>query len=97
METAGTLLRESHASLRDDYEVSIGELDLLVELADAAGAYGARMIGGGFGGAILALVEAAHAGDVERSVVGEYQARSGRNGRAHTVVASAGAYAGAAR
>ena len=97
LRTAGTLLRESHASLRDDYEVSIGELDLLVELADAAGAYGARMIGGGFGGAILALVEAAHAGDVERSVVGEYQARSGRNGRAHTVVASAGAYAGAAR
>ena len=92
-----TLLRASHASLRDDYEVSIGELDLLVELADAAGAYGARMIGGGFGGAILALVEAAQAGDVERSVVAEYQARSGRTGRAHTVVASAGAYAGAAR
>ena len=94
--TAGTLLRASHASLRDDYEVSIGELDLLVELADSAGAYGARMIGGGFGGAILALVEAAQAGDVERAVVAEYQARSGRTGRSHTVVASAGASTDAA-
>jgi galactokinase len=96
LETAGRLLFASHASLRDDYEVSIGELDLLVELADAAGAYGARMTGGGFGGAILALVEAAQAGDVERAVMAEYQARSGRTGRSHTVVASAGAYTDAA-
>ena len=47
---AGVLLRESHASLRDDYEVSIPELDLLVEVALEAGALGARLLGGGFGG-----------------------------------------------
>ena len=52
--TAGRLLRESHASLRDDYEVSIPELDLLVELAIDAGALGARLLGGGFGGSVLA-------------------------------------------
>jgi len=52
----GRLFAESHASLRDDYEVSVAELDLLVELAGEAGAVAARMTGGGFGGAILALV-----------------------------------------
>ena len=53
------LLGESHASLRDDYEVSIPELDLLVELADRAGALGARLLGGGFGGSVLVLTHAA--------------------------------------
>ena len=58
---AGRLLLESHASLRDDYEVSVPELDALVERATAAGALGARLVGGGFGGSILALADAAHA------------------------------------
>ena len=53
----GALLLASHASLRDDYEVSIPEIDLLVELAEDAGAYGARLLGGGFGGSILALTD----------------------------------------
>ncbi len=53
----GRLLAEGHASLRDDYEASTAELDLLVELAGEAGAVAARMTGGGFGGAIVALVE----------------------------------------
>ena len=53
--TAGRLLGESHVSLRDDYEVSIPELDLLVELAEAAGAHGARLLGAGFGGSVLVL------------------------------------------
>lgn len=52
----GPLLSASHRSLRDDYEVSCAELDLAVESASAAGALGARMIGGGFGGSALALV-----------------------------------------
>jgi galactokinase len=52
---AGQLLLQSHASLRDDYEVSTPELDQLVDRACAAGAYGARLVGGGFGGSILAL------------------------------------------
>ncbi|MBT0994452.1 galactokinase [Cellulomonas sp. DKR-3] len=53
----GPLLDASHASLRDDYEVSCLELDVAVEAARAAGALGARMTGGGFGGSAIALVE----------------------------------------
>lgn len=60
--TAGRLLLESHASLRDDYEVSTPELDALVERAVAAGALGARLVGGGFGGSVLALAEASGGG-----------------------------------
>jgi galactokinase len=51
----GDLLNASHRSLRDDYEVSTPELDRLVELATTAGALGARLVGGGFGGSIIAL------------------------------------------
>ena len=54
----GRLLDDSHASLRDDFEVSCPELDLAVAAARAAGALGARMTGGGFGGSALALVRA---------------------------------------
>jgi galactokinase len=52
----GPLLDASHASLRDDYEVSAVELDVVVAAATAAGALGARMVGGGFGGSAIALV-----------------------------------------
>ena len=51
----GGLLYASHASMRDDFEISVPELDLAVETARAAGAIGARMTGGGFGGAAIAL------------------------------------------
>lgn len=61
---AGPLLTRGHASLRDDYEVSCPELDLAVATANAAGAYGSRMTGGGFGGSALALIDA----DAERTV-----------------------------
>jgi galactokinase len=54
----GALFLASHASLRDDYEVSAPELDLVVEVAMAQGALGARMTGGGFGGSALSLVAA---------------------------------------
>ncbi|RZK26567.1 MAG: galactokinase, partial [Hymenobacter sp.] len=57
----GQLLYASHAGLRDDYAVSCPELDKLVALAtDQPGVLGARMMGGGFGGCTLNLVEAAH-------------------------------------
>jgi galactokinase len=88
---AGALLLASHASLRDDYEVSVDELDLLVELARAAGAYGARLLGGGFGGSVLALVETAQAERVSQSVIDEYRSRTGRDGRAMIAHASDGA------
>ena len=53
--TLGELLCASHRSLREDYEVSTPELDRLVELAAAAGAIGSRLVGGGFGGSVIAL------------------------------------------
>jgi galactokinase len=89
--TAGQLLTASHASLRDDYEVSIAELDLLVALAESAGAYGARLLGAGFGGSVLVLTDDERAGDVAETLVCDYRARTGREGRALTVHASAGA------
>ena len=58
VEEVGDLMDASHASLRDDYEVSCRELDVAVEAARAAGALGARMTGGGFGGSAIALVRA---------------------------------------
>ena len=65
----GDLLTASHVSLRDDYEVSSVELDSAVDAALGAGALGARMTGGGFGGSAIALVEAAAAAKVEAAVV----------------------------
>jgi galactokinase len=53
----GPLLTASHASLRDDYRVTVDELDVAAETALAAGAYGARMTGGGFGGSVIALLD----------------------------------------
>lgn len=55
----GQLLLESHASMRDDFEISIEELDTAVEVAMSVGAIGSRMTGGGFGGAAIAIIEQA--------------------------------------
>ncbi len=60
----GALLDDSHASMRDDFEISCPELDLAVETARHAGALGARMTGGGFGGSAIALTPV----DAERAV-----------------------------
>ena len=56
MVTFGKLLDASHVSMRDDFEISVPELDVAVEAALEAGALGARMTGGGFGGAAIALI-----------------------------------------
>ena len=64
----GRLLLESHASLRDDFEVSTPELDALVDAFVAAGALGARLTGAGFGGSVIALVPAARLDAVLASV-----------------------------
>jgi galactokinase len=71
----GPLLTASHASMRDDFEITVAETDTAVDTALAAGAYGARMTGGGFGGCVLALVPAASADPVERAVTRRYAAR----------------------
>ncbi len=70
----GPLLTASHASLRDDYEVSCAELDLTAATAEAAGALGARMIGGGFGGSVLALADLADAERITDAVSSTYAA-----------------------
>jgi galactokinase len=69
----GDLMAHSHRSLRDDYEVSCAELDLMVALAlKLEGLHGARMTGGGFGGCTVNLVEAAHAGRFARDIAEAY-------------------------
>ena len=75
----GELLLASHASLRDDYEVSIPELDLLVELARMEpDARGARLTGGGFGGSIVIVVRAGAGASVGARVACGYRERTGR-------------------
>jgi galactokinase len=91
LEAAGRLMTASHASLRDDYEVSISELDRLVELALAAGAYGARLLGGGFGGSVIALVDADTADEIAGTVTERYRANGNVDGAALIIRPSAGA------
>lgn len=75
----GRLMSDSHRSLRDDYEVSAKELDLLVEIALAQpGVIGARMTGGGFGGCTINLVESSAVAAFQQNVAGSYFARTGR-------------------
>jgi len=76
----GALFHEGHASLRDDYEVSTPELDLLVELACDHGALAARMTGGGFGGSVVALADAGEAEALSAAVTAAYVTRTGRDG-----------------
>jgi galactokinase len=71
----GELLTEAHLSLRDDFEVSWPEADVTVETVLAAGAYGARMIGGGFGGSVLALVPAERAAAARTEISAVFAAR----------------------
>ncbi len=72
----GFLLTQAHASLRDDFEVSWPEADAAVEAALAAGALGARMMGGGFGGSVLALVPQRAGGPVRAAVSEAFARRS---------------------
>jgi galactokinase len=66
-------MNASHASLRDDFDVSCAELDTMAAIARAQnGIYGARMMGGGFGGSIVALVDAARASSVADRIRCEY-------------------------
>ena len=81
-ETVGRLMLQSHASLRDDYEVSCPELDLLVGLAASpgpgGGVIGSRMTGGGFGGCTVSLVRLGALGRVMEHVAEGYVRGTGR-------------------
>ncbi len=81
----------SHESLRVDYEVSCAELDVVVELALAHGALGARMTGGGFGGSAVVLVPTDAVDEVADAVADGYADRGWRAPAALTALPSAGA------
>lgn len=87
----GPLLAASHASMRDDFEISVRELDTAVEASVAAGAIGARMTGGGFGGAAIALVPRELVGTVTDAVTAAFAASGFTAPHVFTVVPSAGA------
>jgi galactokinase len=87
----GPLLTASHRSMRDDFEITVPEVDVAVEAALAAGAYGARMTGGGFGGCVLALVDAPAVDDVAEAVAGAYAQRGFTAPRWFPAVPGAGA------
>ena len=75
IDKAGDLFNASHDSLRDDYQVTVPELDTAVNVARAHGAYGARMTGGGFGGSIIALVDKGHGQEIAQLIADEFEAQ----------------------
>jgi len=82
----GRLLNESHASLRDLYEVSCPELDALAASAQqTAGVVGARMMGGGFGGCIIAIVETGQVDGFKRDIARAYQRKFGYEAQIYEV------------
>jgi galactokinase len=87
----GPILTAGHASLRDDFRVSCPETDLAVEAAVAAGALGARMTGGGFGGSVVALVEAVRVAGVSEAVETAFRSAGFAAPVTFTAVPSAGA------
>ena len=87
----GELLDASHMSMRDDFEISVPELDLAVETAQANGAIGARMTGGGFGGAAIALVASDGLSRVQVAIDGAFAENGYAQPTMFTVSASEGA------
>lgn len=88
----GELMAESHRSLRDDYEVSCAELNIMVELAGSVeGVYGARMTGGGFGGSTINLVKTEGVTEFKKSVATGYREATGITPEILICAASAGA------
>ena len=89
----GRRMGESHAGLRDDYEVSSAELDLLVEAASRVpGVLGARMMGAGFGGCTISLVEAGAVSEFEARVSRDYEAAAGKAPKIHVIKIEAGTH-----
>ena len=91
--TLGNLINQSHASLRDDYAVSCPELDVAVAASLAAGAMGARMVGGGFGGSAIALIKAEDVADTRDAVTKAFETHGFKRPRFFTSLPSAGASA----
>jgi len=89
----GALMDASHVSMRDDFEISVPQLDAVVETAQAAGAIGARMTGGGFGGCAIALLPADEADALAADVLQVFAERGWHEPVPFTVVPSDGARA----
>jgi galactokinase len=87
----GRLMYASHASMRDDYEISTQELDAFVELAEEAGALGARLTGAGFGGCAIALVQNGETEALARDVLRVFAERSFEEPAFYEFVPAAGA------
>ncbi|MRH88003.1 galactokinase [Nocardia sp. SYP-A9097] len=88
----GPVLTAGHASLRDDFEVSAPRLDTAAAAALVAGAYGARMVGGGFGGSVIALVDTERAANVVFTVRDAFARRRFDTPRSFEVTPAAGAH-----
>jgi galactokinase len=89
----GKLMKESHESLRDDYEVSSRELDLMVEIALAQkGVVGARMTGGGFGGCTVNIVQRNVLDEFSKNVLRVYHERTGNQASIYVVEAADGVH-----
>lgn len=91
LDEVGRLFSASHASLRDDFEVSCDELDLTVEVATSLGALGARMTGGGFGGSAIAIVPAPEAEAIGAAVIAAFADRGWHEPAPFVAYAAAGA------
>lgn len=87
----GELMLASHASMRDDFEISIEELDTAVEVAMQTGAIGSRMTGGGFGGAAIAIIKKELLGQLEQNCRAAFSAKGFIEPRVFSVEPSAGA------
>jgi galactokinase len=86
------LMADSHRSMRDDYEISCAEVDLMVELAnEQEGVFGARMTGGGFGGCTINLVNATDSPEFQRRVATAYHAATGIKPEIYVRAAAGGA------
>ena len=91
LQAFGNLMRQSHRSLRDDFEVSCSELDLMVELAEKAdGVYGSRLTGGGFGGCTITLVNAGSVEAFRRTVQEGYERATGTKAEIYVCTAADG-------
>lgn len=92
IEAIGAALSASHESLRDDFEISCAELDLAAETAESAGALGARMVGGGFGGSVIAIAHEAAAGPIKEAVTRAFAAAGFTAPVVRSVTPAAGAH-----
>lgn len=86
----GRLLVEGHQSLRDDYESTIPEADLIVDSAVKHGAYGARLTGAGWGGAVVVLAPSNHEARIVAEIAGDFETRFGRSPETWSTRASGG-------